>query len=276
MSKNSTKLFFLLAIIGLVSCIKNDPEVLIPPKEVTLATTPLGKILTDVKGKSLYFFSNDITDGTQCTGGCLTNWPIYYKPEITVGEGLNATDFTTITRSDGAMQTAYKGWPLYYFVNDAAAGETKGENVGKIWFVAKPEYSLFVGNAQLVGNNGKFYLGDYTEGNGKTKYLMDSKGRTLYGFKPDKKNTNTFTKSDFSNDGVWPIAQITDLSNLPSGYAAADFTIIDVFGKKQLCYKGHPLYYFGLDGTTKGATKGVSVPQPGIWPIVNSDTPALE
>jgi hypothetical protein len=41
------------------------------------------------------------------------------------------------------------------------------------------------------------------------------------------------------------------------------FSTIDVFGKKQLTYKGWPIYYFGLDGAKRGATKGVSVPKTG-------------
>jgi predicted lipoprotein with Yx(FWY)xxD motif len=269
---------FLLPLLTVVftSCKKETPAVVIPPKDLTLATTSLGSVLTDNNGKALYFFSNDIAGGSQCTGGCLTNWPVYFKASPTIGLGLAATDFGTITRSDGTQQSTYKNWPIYYFAGDQAIGDLKGENVGQVWFAAKPSYSLFVGNTQLVGNDGKNYLGDYTEGVGKTKYLMDSTGRTLYAFKPDKKNANTYTKADFSNDATWPIVQMTDLTNLPTGYAAADFTIIDVFGKKQLSYKGHPLYYFGPDAKGKGVTKGVSVPKPGIWPIVNSDTPALQ
>jgi predicted lipoprotein with Yx(FWY)xxD motif len=32
----------------------------------------------------------------------------------------------------------YKGLPLYHFVNDAAVGDTKGDKLGGIWFVAVP------------------------------------------------------------------------------------------------------------------------------------------
>lgn len=272
MQSFNKKLTLVLCLFIAFSCTKEESA---PKFDLNLSDSSLGKILTDADGKTLYFFSNDIAGGSQCTGGCLANWPIYNKANATVSADLVASDFATITRTDGSLQTTYKGWPLYYYVNDAAKGDIKGENVGKIWFAAKPTYSLFVGNIQLVGNNGKNYLDNYTEGVGKTKYLMDNQGRTLYGFKNDAKNTNKYTKADFSNDATWPIAQITDLTNLPSGYLATDFTIIDVFGKKQLSYKGHPLYYFGPDASQKGVTKGVSVPQPGVWPIVNSDTAPL-
>lgn len=53
--------------------------------------------------------------------------------------------------------------------------------------------------------------------------------------------------------------------------SATDFGEIDVHGKMQLTYKGWPLYYFGQD-QNRGETKGVSVPAPGVWPIVNMNT----
>ncbi|MGC4086978.1 MAG: hypothetical protein QM756_03570 [Polyangiaceae bacterium] len=35
-------------------------------------------------------------------------------------------------RTDGLTQTTYKGWPLYYYKNDIALGDVKGQAVGKI------------------------------------------------------------------------------------------------------------------------------------------------
>jgi len=270
--KNSFLLYGLLITLAFAACTKTDDT---PKFSVSLGQTTLGSVLTDENGKTLYFFASDITGQPQCSGNCLTNWPVFYKENPTLGTNLVASDFATITRADGTKQTTYKGWPLYYYAGDTKAGDVAGEKVNNVWFVAKPNYSLFFANAQLVGNDGKNYLSDYTVGEGKTVYLVDAAGKTLYGFVPDKKNTNTYTKSDFSNDGVWPIAQIAIPTDLPSNLSASDFTVIDVFGKKQLCFRGHPLYYFGLDNGVKGATKGVSVPRPGVWPVYNSTTTAL-
>jgi len=52
------------------------------------------------------------------------------------------------------------------------------------------------------------------------------------------------------------------------GYLKSQFGSITVFGKKQLTFKGWPLYYFGQNGTTRGNNKGVSVPTPGIWLVL--------
>ena len=172
------------------------------------------------------------------------------------------------------MQTTYKGWPLYYFANDATAGDTLGDKVNDVWYIAKPDYSLMYVRAQLVGHDGLNYMGDYTLGDGSTSYITDIEGRTLYGFVADTKDTNNYTMPDFSNDSVWPIFEI-DLDKIPSILDAADFGTIDVFGRAQVTYKGWPLYYFGQD-EARGDNKGISYPAPGVWPILNIDSPLLE
>jgi predicted lipoprotein with Yx(FWY)xxD motif len=239
---------------------------------IKLAENPtFGKILTDTDGRSLYFFSLDTKDNSACLDGCLTVWPVFYKASITVDAGLQAADFTTIDRPDGTKQTSYKGWPLYYYANDVTAGDTNGDKVNNTWYIAKPDYSLMYVSAQLLGHDGKNYLDDYTEGEGASFYLTDISGKTLYSFSNDTKNTNNFTNPDFSNNAVWPIAEI-NLNKIPSILNPADFGSIDVFGKTQLTYKGWPLYYFGQD-TARGDNKGISFPAPGVWPIVNTASP---
>jgi predicted lipoprotein with Yx(FWY)xxD motif len=239
-------------------------------KEATHPT--LGKILTDENGKTLYFFTKDVDGNSACTGGCLTNWPVYYIPSLKIEGSIKDTDFGTITKTDGTKQTTYKGWPLYYYAQDAAAGDVKGENVGTVWFVAKPDYSVMFVNAQLKGNDGVEYNSMYKPGQEVTQYLVDAYGRTLYGFKNDKYLLNKYTKADLSNNATWPLYEESKVNGVPSGLDKKLFQVITVFGKNQLTYNGWPLYYFGPDGTTRGPNKGVSVPTPGVWPIVNKNT----
>ena len=42
------------------------------------------------------------------------------------------------TRSDGGKQVAYNGRPLYFFAGDTAPGDTKGQGLNDVWFVAAP------------------------------------------------------------------------------------------------------------------------------------------
>ncbi len=44
----------------------------------------------------------------------------------------------TITRDDGTTQVTYNGAPLYYFAADEKAGDSAGQGVGGIWFIAAP------------------------------------------------------------------------------------------------------------------------------------------
>lgn len=275
-------LLMLALTVSLLSCATDttEPAGVATDTGLTLATTSLGQTLTGANGKTLYFFAGDADGKTGCNAPeCLTNWYTYYadKAALKVGTGLTATDFSEITRADGRLQTTYKGWPLYYFKNDAKAGDVLGDKVGNAWFVAKPNYTVMLVSSQLKGNDGKNYVTgntvSYAEGTGNTVYMTDANGRTLYGYAFDKNNKNNYTKADFSNDPTWPLFQVATVGDLPSSLNKADFAVIKVHGKDQLTYKGWPLYYFGPDGTVRGANKGVSVPRTGIWPIVNATTP---
>ena len=230
----------------------------------------LGQILTDVDGNTLYYFTKDATpDASACTGGCVTNWPVFHKSTPALGAGLDAEDFGEFQRADGAMQTTYKGWPLYYFVNDGNAGDTNGEAKNNVWFVAKPDYGIMLMNDVLVGLDGETYTSDYQLGTENVQFFTDAEGRTLYTFKNDKYNQNNFTADDFSNNGVWPVYE-ENMQQVPSILEASLFGQITVAGHQQMTYKGWPLYYFGQDAV-RGETKGVSVPAPGVWPVAVQD-----
>src|SRR5687767_9001407 len=154
--KNIGPTLFTIALLSLcIACSDDDP---VNIGIVTLQpSNTLGDILVDGNGKTLYFFTKDVSGESKCIDGCLSDWPVYYAPDLVPGAGIDAADFSTITRSDGTPQTAYKGWPLYYYAGDNAGGDTNGEAVGNVWFVAKPNYSIMLANAQLVGKDGKNY-----------------------------------------------------------------------------------------------------------------------
>jgi predicted lipoprotein with Yx(FWY)xxD motif len=279
------KYIFIPAVIllfqGLESCSKSSNSYgsgsTTPPVDSTFSLvvdSHFGSVITYAGGKTLYFFSLDADGNSACTGACLTTWPAVYVANSKFGAGLTASDFATITRSDGTKQTTYKGWPLYTFSGDAAAGQIKGDGVEGIWFVAKPDYTVMMAQTQLVGADGISYDSTYKPNTGQTFYMTDDHGVTLYSFAHDKANTNTFTKSDFSNDGTFPIVQLTGVQSVPSVLNASDFGSITVFTKPQLTYKGWPIYRFGADSMTRGSTKGVSFGVPGIWPVKDQFSPA--
>ena len=199
------------------------------------------------------------------SGGCVDNWPLFYIENPELGDGLVMEDFGVIEHPEGGMQTTYKGWPLYYWVNDLIPGETKGEAVGNVWFVAKPDYSIMLMDGLLIGKDGVNYNSAYEPGEEMVQYFVDENGFSLYIFVNDSYGQNNFTSEDFSNNGAWPIYE-EELQGVASSLDKALFGSTNVFGRQQMTYKGWPLYYFGGD-TLRGQTTGVSVPSPGIWPV---------
>ena len=275
-------LSILYTIIALQAC---EHDTVIPdlPKQIQLKTSAtLGTYLADREGRTLYMFANDATGQSLCSGNCEALWPAFNVPDLKASDvdtSLRFSDFAVVQNAAGRKQLAYKGWPLYYYApstNGAnrleALGSTGGDGVGGIWFVAKPDYSIMLVSNQLVGHNGKSYKGDYTEGTGKTIYFTDGMGHTLYTFKNDKNNKNNYTRADFSNNSVWPIYE-TDKVVVPSTLDKVLFGVTTVFGKKQLTYKGWPLYYFDQDAQTRGLNKGITFPALLVWPVAIKDSP---
>ena len=98
----------------------------------------LGTFLVDSKGRTLYLFQKDKRAKSTCAGECAKAWP----PLLTTGKasasGSARQDLIgTITRADGTIQVTYNDHPLYRFVNDKKAGDTKGQAVrafGAKWY----------------------------------------------------------------------------------------------------------------------------------------------
>jgi predicted lipoprotein with Yx(FWY)xxD motif len=99
----------------------------------------IGKYLTDTEGKTLYWFKKDSPGKSACSGPCLEKWPIYYRETIAAPKGIKNEEFGTIIRKDGRKQTTFRGYPLYYWINDKQAGETNGQGVNNVWYVINPD-----------------------------------------------------------------------------------------------------------------------------------------
>lgn len=113
----------------------------VPPATVYAQNTAdHGIVLVGANGFTLYTLSADTANTSVCYDGCAVAWP-----PVTVADAsalVTATNlpgiFSTFERTDGTLQVAYNGWPLYYWQNDAARGDTTGHLVNDVWFVAKP------------------------------------------------------------------------------------------------------------------------------------------
>jgi predicted lipoprotein with Yx(FWY)xxD motif len=101
----------------------------------------VGKYLVSSTGRTLYYFKNDSPGKSTCIGPCAEKWPVYcYKTDqIAAGKGLKMSDFGSFSRKeDNLDHLTYKGIPLYRFSGDENPGDTNGQGVKGVWFVAKP------------------------------------------------------------------------------------------------------------------------------------------
>ena len=100
----------------------------------------LGSFLVATSGMTLYTYSPDKPDKSNCTGQCAVNWPPYIVPSgAELGSLVNATGtLSTITRADGSMQVTYNHQPLYFYIKDKKVGDTVGQGVGGVWYVVTP------------------------------------------------------------------------------------------------------------------------------------------
>jgi predicted lipoprotein with Yx(FWY)xxD motif len=106
---------------------------------VHIANSPLGRILVDSKGITLYDFVQDKGTTSVCYGACAALWPpllTHGKP--IAGPGVRASLLGTTKRKDGKLEVTYGGHPLYYFVTDRKPGQTTGQGVNQFggpWWV---------------------------------------------------------------------------------------------------------------------------------------------
>ena len=109
---------------------------------VGVASSGLGSILVDSRGRSLYLWRADTGPKSTCSGACATAWPpLLTTGAPTAGRGAKASLLGTTKRSDGAQQVTYNRHPLYLFAGDTASGQTTGQGsngFGAPWYVLSP------------------------------------------------------------------------------------------------------------------------------------------
>lgn len=116
-------------------------------------STKYGSYLVNGSGFTLYYFAPDTVGNatspavSKCNTAeaCISVWPAFYVSKEVVPPSLNASNFTTITRTDGSPQLAYKGHPLYLYIGDTSAGAVTGNDIdinGGYWYVASVNGSL--------------------------------------------------------------------------------------------------------------------------------------
>ncbi|MFE9856360.1 hypothetical protein [Streptomyces sp. NPDC005780] len=106
---------------------------------VTTASSPLGTILVDGDGRTLYLWEADTASESTCDGDCAKAWPpVTVTGKPLAGKGVKAALLGTTTRDDGRKEITYNGHPLYRYAGDTNAGDTNGQGsngFGAAWYV---------------------------------------------------------------------------------------------------------------------------------------------
>ena len=204
---------------------------------IGVATSPaLGDMLVDSEGLTLYRFTVDERNKSNCTGGCATAWPpLLTIGDPTAGEGVSADHLGTLERDDGSTQVTYNGWPLYYFGFDNAPGDANGQDSRDVWYVVSPFGGPLQSNA-LVNVAAHDTVGTV---------LADRSGRTQYLFTPDNRGVSNCTGGCAM---FWPPLLTIGDPTAGEGVSADHLgTLERDDGSTQVTYNGWPLYYFGFD-----------------------------
>jgi predicted lipoprotein with Yx(FWY)xxD motif len=116
------------------------PAVAGPVVLEVVSSDQLGKFLADGKGMTLYMFTKDTKDTSNCYDKCATAWPpLLQSDKPTMKDGADASLLGTTTRKDGAVQVTYAGMPLYYYFKDKAPGDVTGQKNNDVWYVVAPD-----------------------------------------------------------------------------------------------------------------------------------------
>ncbi len=200
------------------------------PSTVSLGETALGQVLVGPDGFTLYMFTPDALDMSNCYEACAERWPpllVRNADALTVAEGLPG-EVGLIERTTGTMQVTYNGQPLYYWFQDTAPGDTRGQGVGGVWWVVPPA-TVYIENDPDLGS-----------------ILVGPTGMTVYTFTNDEPGVSNCADDCATN---WPPVTVADEDAVVSGVNLPGElgTIERADGSYQVTYNGWPLYYFNQD-----------------------------
>ena len=112
-------------------------------------------VLTDAQGKTLYYYTLDPATQPTCSSSCAQLWhPLLFTGS---GEPSSSTPLSGklgVQMDANGTQIEYNGHPLYTFSGDTAQGQTNGDGLFGMWFVATPNLAVQGGGSTSGGGYG--------------------------------------------------------------------------------------------------------------------------
>jgi predicted lipoprotein with Yx(FWY)xxD motif len=236
---------------------------------IEVATHPnFGEILVDREGMTLYMFTVDEPNQSNCDEGCLQAWPpLLAEGEVEAGDGVDPTLIGTGTMLDGRSIVTYNEMPLYYWAGDTQPGDTNGQGVNNVWFVVSPQGEMIdqeISSSPPVDNDDAVLV-KVANHSQYGKILVDGDGMTLYMFTKDGPNQSNCTDGCLA---AWP--PLSASSSVIQVGEGVDDTLLGTAdladGRKIVTYNKLPLYYWAGD-TKPGDSSGQKVNE--VWFVVS-------
>jgi predicted lipoprotein with Yx(FWY)xxD motif len=121
--------------------------------------SPVGTVLVNAEGFTLYHLKTETSSDIQCTGACAGTWPPVLLP-AGVTAPTEASGVTgklgTVTRPDGGTQVTYNGFPLYTYSGDTGPGQANGQGIQNVWFAVTATGSGSSGGTGTGGGYGGY------------------------------------------------------------------------------------------------------------------------
>ena len=94
----------------------------------------------DGQGLTLYIFTKDGPDQSNCNASCMANWPpLLTEGNPILGPGTDDSKLGTTLLADGRQIFTYDHMPLYYYAGDSNPGDVNGQGVGGVWYMVNSD-----------------------------------------------------------------------------------------------------------------------------------------
>ncbi|MET9356132.1 SCO0930 family lipoprotein, partial [Streptomyces sp. NPDC006617] len=191
---------------------------------------------------------------------CATPRPPAAADDALAGEGIDKDLLGEVARPDGTKQLTIGGWPAYRYAKDTAAGDVKGQGVGKKWYAlaadgkkakAEPAAGLSTREDPKLG-----------------EIVVDKNGMTVYRFMKDEAWPKPVSACTGACLEKWPVVAPVEANDTKGVERKGLMSFTRPDGAAQQTIDCWPIYTFAGDKKA-GDTNGQGVG--GTWYAVKPD-----
>ena len=133
----------------------------------TKNVAPVGTVLVDQQGLTLYLLTKEEGGKIMCTGSCASIWPPVVLPSgassATGIAGVKSSLLGSVQLPDGSLEATYNGYPLHTYSGDSGPGQANGQAFQNVWFAVTSSGTSATSSSSGTsdGGSGDGYGGGY-------------------------------------------------------------------------------------------------------------------